>query len=61
MGRQLELFEKQERCWTETVWNSLRPETCEEIVALLAQMATARLRASREPTKGKRKGVGHDA
>jgi hypothetical protein len=61
MGRQLELFEKREGRWTQSVWNGLSPEIREEIVALLARMARARLRASRELTKGKRKGVSHDA
>lgn len=61
MGMQLDLFGKQERVWTERVWNSLLPETREEIVALLAQMATAKVRASRPPRKGKRKEARHDA
>jgi hypothetical protein len=61
MGRQLELFEQREDRWTHRVWNGLSPETREEIVALLARMASARLRALREPTKDRRKGVRHDA
>lgn len=61
MGMQLDLFDKQERVWTERVWNSLLPETREEIVALLARMATARVRAARPQMKGTPKGGRHDA
>ena len=61
MGMQLDLFERQERVWTERVWNSLLPETREEIVNLLARMATTKVRASGPRRKGKRKGVRHDA
>jgi hypothetical protein len=61
MNRQLELFEKQQRRWTETVWNSVLEETREEIVGLLGQMAKTKVRASRQPTRGKEKGVSDDA
>ena len=61
MGMQLDLFKKKERVWTERLWNSLLPEAREEIVALLARMATAKVRASKPHRKGKRKGVRHDA
>jgi hypothetical protein len=62
MGRQRELFEAQERRWTETLWKSLQEETREEVVALLGQMGKAKLLAARQASIRKKKGgVTHDA
>lgn len=56
MGRQRELFEAQERRWTETLWKSLQEETREEVVALLGQMGKAKLLAARHASIRKEKG-----
>ena len=56
MGRQQELFETQERRWTETLWKSLQKETREKVVALLGQMGKAKLLAARHASIRKKGG-----
>ena len=51
MATQRELFETNQTTWVQRVWLSMPTAVCQEILALLAQMARAAI-GGRQPAEG---------
>jgi len=49
MGEQYQLFETEERRWTQRVWQGLDPATRNQLIGTLAAMALASLRRTPPP------------